>query len=107
MTVTYTKGMEAKIPGGLKMVQYTVGATDEKSITIAAKSLGLSTIMSAFANNRSLDSAVIRAYFVAIGTYTAGKGDANYATVRAYNAKEDGDSGTMLAGTFEILAVGL
>ena len=108
MAIAYTKGMEAEIPGGLKIVQYTVGTEGtEEAITIAANSIGLSTIMSAFANNRSLDAASIRAYWVGIGTYTAGKGDANYATVRAYNIKEDGDSGTMLCGTFEILALGL
>ena len=104
MAITYTKGMEAKIPGGLKIVQYTVGTVGtEEAITIAAKSIGLSTIMSAFANNVIPNSEVVRAYNVGIGTYTAGKGDANYATVRAYNVEE----GTMLCGTFNITAIGL
>jgi len=108
MTIAYTKGMEAKIPGGAKIVQYTVGTEgSEEGITIAANSIGLSTILSMTANSQQVDEAPKRAYFIGLGTYTRGKGDANYATVRAYNAVQDGDSGTMLCGTFEILAIGM
>lgn len=108
MAIAYTKGMEAKLPGGGTLVQYTVGTEGtENGITIAAKDIGLSTIMSLSANNRVEDAAVVRAFFIGIGTYDVGKGDANYATVRAYNAAENADSGTMLCGTFEIMALGI
>jgi len=108
MAIAYTKGMEAKLPGGGKLVQYTVGTEgSENGITIAAKDIGLSTILSMSSNPQVLDAAVVRAFYIGIGTYTTGKGDSNYATVRAYNAKEDADSGTMLCGTFEVMALGI
>lgn len=108
MAIAYTKGMEAKLPGGAKMVQYKVGTEgSENSITIAASSIGLSTIMWMDAKARQVNAAKVLDIFVGIGTYTPGKGDANYATVRAYNVAASGAFGTKLLGTFEIMAIGL
>ena len=108
MTVEYTKGMEAKLPGGAKMVQYKVGTEGtEVGLTIAANLIGLSTIMWADAKARQVNAAKVVEYTVGIGTFTPGKGDGNYATVRAYNVAASGAFGTKLLGTFEIMAIGL
>jgi len=101
----YTKGMEAKLPGGAKMVQYTVGSDGSVTgLTIAAERIGLSTIMWIDAKSRQGNASMTRDLVTAIGTYTPGKGDGNYATL---NSHQLGTAVAVALGTFEILAIGL
>jgi hypothetical protein len=100
MATVYKKGMVATLPGGMKMVQYQVhNTTTTKGDTIDAKDIGLSTIC-----QLSASGAKDKAINVGIGTYTHGKGDGNYATLRAYNIA---GTVTVAMGTIQILAVGL
>ena len=101
----YTKGMEAKLPGGAKMVQYTVGSDGTVTgLTVSAAEIGLSTIMWVDAKSRQRNAAMTRDLVIAIGTYTPGKGDANYATL---NSHQLGTAVAVALGTFELLAIGI
>jgi uncharacterized protein (DUF885 family) len=100
MATVYKKGMVASLPGGMKVVQYQVhNTTTTKGDTIDAKDIGLSTIC-----QLSVSAAEAIAVNVGIGTYTPGKGDGNYATLRAYNIA---GTVTVAMGTVQILAVGI
>ena len=105
MALVFTKGMEAKFPGGLKAVQYEVSNTlDTHAATINAKDIGLSTIMWMSGNQliTAAAAASIR-YVVTLGSFTDGKGDANYATIAACGL----GTTRVDAGTFQIFALGL
>ena len=108
MTVTYKKGMLATVGGtpGMIISQYRLtGGGSEDGMTINAKDIGLSTIMSLGVNEEQLQGAPARHYDVGIGTFTAGKGDANYATVRAISAA--GTTVTTLGTNMQVMAIGM
>jgi len=107
MTVTYKKGMLATIgKPGMKIAQYRVtGAGSEDGLTINAKDIGLSTIMSLDIQEGQVDAAPTTKFVVGIGTFTPGKGAGNYATVRACTTCAGTD--TTLCGTMQVMAIGI
>lgn len=106
MTVTFKKGMLATIGiPGMKLAQYELnGGGTEDGLTINAKDLGLSTIFSLTMNHEQLNAPPTKRYIVGIGTFTHGKGDANYATIRALS-----DVGTVstLGTNMQVFAIGM
>jgi len=110
MTAVYTKGMLATIGSpGMKLSQYTltVGGSEDAGLTISAKDVGLSAIYSlSMQETCTTSGSVTRNYDVGIGTFTAGKGDANYATVRAH-VNMGTDIVTLGSHTKEIFAIGI
>jgi hypothetical protein len=107
MTVTYKKGMLATIgTPGMRIAQYRLtGGGTEAGLTITAKDIGLSTIYSMSINEEQLNAAPARRFVVGIGTFTAGKGDANYATVRAVDA--GGTTVTSVGTNVQVMAIGI
>jgi len=106
MVVTYKKEMEATLgPPGMKMVAYELyNIGTYNALTIDAKSIGLSSIYSMQANLKTLDTAIAVEYTIAIGTFSPGRGDANYATVRGH---VPGGTTDVDLGTMEIFAIGM
>ena len=106
MVLAYKKGMVAKLPGGMKIAQYEVSNTGASGATITAKDLGLATIYTLNAAPEQKNAAPTAEFTVGIGTFAQGKGDANYATLRAH-AISPSSSGTVNVGTFQVLAIGI
>jgi hypothetical protein len=110
MTAVYTKGMLATIGSpGMRLAQYTLtmAGSEDAGLTINAKDVGLSSIYSlSMQQTCTTSGSVQRHYEVGIGTFTAGKGDANYATVRAHETLGT-DIVTLGSHTMEIFAVGI
>lgn len=110
MTAVYTKGMLATIGSpGMKISQYTLtmAGSEGAGLTISAKDVGLSALYSlSMQQTCTTSGSVTRTYKVGIGTFTAGKGDANYATVRAHETLGT-DIVTLGSHTMEILSVGI
>ena len=105
MTETFKKGMEATLGApGIKFVQYEVENPGTEGATIGADEIGLSTIFWLGANSLQLDAAVAIELAVGIGTYNAGKGDANYATISSH---ELGTAKAIALGTIEVAAIGM
>ncbi len=106
MTAAYTKGMLATVGPGMKLSQYmlTTGGSEGVGLTISPKDIGLSSIYTLSMQQTS--GSVTRNYHACIGTFTAGKGDANYATVRAYVGNL-GTATTLGSNTMQILATGI
>lgn len=110
MTAVYTKGMLATIGSpGMKISQYTLtmAGSEGAGLTISAKDVGLSALYSlSMQQTCTTSGSVTRTYKVGIGTFTAGKGDANYATVRAYAGTVAG-AVTLGSHTMQIFATGI
>jgi hypothetical protein len=106
MGLVFKKGVVAKLPGGMKISQYEVSNTGASGATINAKDIGLSTIFTLNAMPEQLDAAPTAEFTVGIGTFTSGRGDANYATLRAH-AISPSASGTVNIGTFQVVATGI
>jgi len=107
MTVTFKKGMLATIGSpGITIAQYELnGAGSEAGLTITPKDIGMSSIFSLSINEEQLNAPPSKQYIVGIGTFTQGKGDANYATVRAIS---DGGTAISTLGTnMQVFAVGM
>ncbi len=101
--------MLATIGPGVKMSQYTLttGGSEGAGLTISAKDIGLSSIYSlSMQQTCTTSGSVTRNYEVGIGTFTAGKGDANYATVRA-RTSEGTHFVALGSHTMKILAIGI
>ena len=106
MALVFKKGMVAKLPGGMRISQYEVSNTAASGATITAKDIGLSTIYSLDARPEQTNAAPTAEFAIGIGTFTQGKGDANYATLRAH-AISPSSAGTVNVGTFQVMAIGI
>jgi len=107
MAHTYNKGMLATIgTPGIKIAQYEMTSIGTyEGLTIRAKDIGLSTIMSLGINDEVDATGPVRGFIVGIGTFTSGKGAGNYATVRA--VASPGTVVTSLGTTIQIMAIGM
>ena len=105
MAIVYKRGMLATMgTPGMKISQYEVSGGTYVGLTIGAKDIGLSSIYSMTVNKKALDAQIGTEYAVAIGTFLAGVGDANYATIRAHVT--GGTTPTEL-GTMLVFAIGM
>ena len=111
MTAAYTKGMLATVGPGMKISQYTLtlAGSEAAGITISPKDIGLSAIYTlGMQQTCTASGSVTRNYDVGIGTFTAGKGDANYATVRAHVSPDvSGTVTTFGSHPIQIFATGI